>query len=307
MSIIGRFLKPEYCFRPSQLLRRLIHLVRSVPSHAVVTQPWRLPIGANPREGVGRHLWDLGIIDLPVCEVIWRLIEPGENTVDVGANIGAVTSLMAARTGRSGTVWAFEPHPVIHAELEANIKRWYRADPEHRLAEIIRSTKALSNVNGSAELFEPEGFDANHGSASLERPSEPPPNPSKASGKSFHIETALLDESLPENTGVSLMKMDVEGHELNVLLGGYSRLRSRAIRDIVYEDHEGYPSRTSKHLEEAGYKIYLIDRTFWKPKLVAPRNSKPSVSWLPPNYLATLDPDRAEHRCYPVGWRCLRG
>jgi FkbM family methyltransferase len=305
MSIAERLLKPEYCFRPSQLLRRLRHFGKAVPLHSLVTQPWGLPIYANPREGVGRHLWDLGIIDLPVCEVIWRLLDPGENAVDVGANIGAITSLMAAKTGPSGSVWSFEPHPTIHAELLANVERWRATG--RKIGQIQLSTKALSNADGTAELFEPEGFAENHGSASLERPATAPDPAAKKPGASFHIKTALLDEAIPANTRLSLMKMDVEGHELNVLLGAHNRLKSRAIRDIVFEDHEGYPSRTSGHLEALGYRVYLIDRTFWKPSLVAPRDSAPSVSWLPPNYLATMDPARAEYRCNKGGWDCLRG
>ncbi|HTI71566.1 MAG TPA: FkbM family methyltransferase [Candidatus Limnocylindria bacterium] len=300
MSIAERLLKPEYCFRPSQLLRRILHARAPVPEHVIALQPWGLAIGANPREGVGRHLWDLGIIDLPVCEVIWRLLEPGENAADVGANIGAVTSLMAARTGTGGIVWSFEPHPTIHAEFLANVDRWRNSGK--RIGRIIPSTKALSDQQGSAELFEPDDFAGNHGSASLEKPSDAQPNHTR---KSYRIDTAPLDASLPVGTKIGVLKMDVEGHEINVLRGATRFLGAKLIRDVVYEDHHGYPSETSSALEQAGYRIFLIDRTFWRPQLLNPMGSTPSVSWLPPNYLATLNPTRAEELCRPSGWQCL--
>ena len=56
--------------------------------------------------------------DLISCEAIWRLLDEGELALDVGANIGYMTSLMAARLGKNGRVIAFEPHPVLFQEPE---------------------------------------------------------------------------------------------------------------------------------------------------------------------------------------------
>jgi FkbM family methyltransferase len=279
---------------------------RSGPPEVVFApQPWGLTIRANPREGVGRHLWDLGIMDLPVSEIIWRLLDLGEVAWDVGANIGAITSLMAVRAGNSGAVWAFEPHPVIHDELKQNVESWRASGCP--LAPIRICAKALSDREGEAELFEPAEFGDNHGSASLERPT-PSAGASKAeAGSSFRISTAMLDRELPADLRVGVMKMDVEGHEISVLRGASSALAEKRIRDIVFEDHCSYPSETSSILEKNGYRIFLIDRTFWRPCLLSPTGAAPSVSWLPPNYLATLDPARAAARCAPIGWQCLRG
>ncbi len=58
----------------------------------------------RPAEGVGRSLWRLGVYDLVTCELCWRLLDPGETAVDVGANIGVVTGLLARRAGPAGEV-----------------------------------------------------------------------------------------------------------------------------------------------------------------------------------------------------------
>ena len=48
-----------------------------------------------------------GIYDLIVTEILWRLINKGEIAVDVGANIGYMTSLMAAKVASSGKVYSY--------------------------------------------------------------------------------------------------------------------------------------------------------------------------------------------------------
>jgi FkbM family methyltransferase len=50
--------------------------------------------------------------------------EPGR-AVDVGANIGYMTSLMAHKVGLSGKVIAFEPHPAIYKRLVNNVQDWH--------------------------------------------------------------------------------------------------------------------------------------------------------------------------------------
>ena len=56
----------------------------------------------RPRETVGHIMWHLGVLDLAASEVCWRLLDPGETAVDVGANIGVMTGLLARRAGPTG-------------------------------------------------------------------------------------------------------------------------------------------------------------------------------------------------------------
>src|ERR687886_1998553 len=99
--------KPEYFFRPTQLIQRLRqHLIHKTPSGEFekIRLPWGVDIRVRPTETIGSSICRLGVYDLTVSEVIWRLLEPGEQAVDVGANIGYMTSLMAARVGKTGNV-----------------------------------------------------------------------------------------------------------------------------------------------------------------------------------------------------------
>ena len=99
--------------------------------------------------------------------------------------------------------------------------------------------------------------------------------------------------------------MDVEGHELAVIQGGRGAFQEGRVRDLVYEDHHGYPSPVSSALESHGYSIRLVDSTFWGPQLRSPEGSTPRVHWLPPNYLASREMSRAEELCSARGWQCL--
>ncbi|WP_203409333.1 hypothetical protein [Archangium violaceum] len=98
-----RLNKPEYLYRPQQLLQRFRALLTQEPeTEQIFLLPWGLPLIANPRDTIGRAVWHLGLYDLLVSETLWRLISPGEQVLDVGANIGHMASVMAARTGPTG-------------------------------------------------------------------------------------------------------------------------------------------------------------------------------------------------------------
>ena len=53
-----------------------------------------------------------------------RLLQPGEQIIDIGANHGVYTLSMAKAVGPSGRVWAFEPasstSQLLAASIEAN-------------------------------------------------------------------------------------------------------------------------------------------------------------------------------------------
>jgi FkbM family methyltransferase len=98
----------------------------------------------------------LGVYDLPVTETLWRLTELGDLGVDAGANIGYTASVLAVRAGPAGLVVAFEPHPVLRAELAANIARWAGCAA---VPVDVRGC-ALSAAPGTLALVEGDAFAA---------------------------------------------------------------------------------------------------------------------------------------------------
>lgn len=130
-----------------------------------------------------------------------KIVPHGAVTVDVGANCGLYTRQLARL---SGQVHAFEPSPQM-----ADLLRRTSA-PNVSIHEI-----ALSDHEGDAELFTPKGDDGLvYGRASLEH------QQAEATAQQVvaaQVPLARLDGIVHED--VSFVKVDVEGHELNVLQG----------------------------------------------------------------------------------------
>jgi FkbM family methyltransferase len=158
-----------------------------------------------------------------------RIVPEGAVTVDVGANCGLYTRKLA-RLSRQ--VYAFEP--------------------SHQMADLLRRTSApnvsvheiaLSDQTGNAELFIPQdGHEMIYGLASL----EPAVSASSKAVASVNVPTARLDTIVQQD--VAFVKIDVEGHELNVLKGAVELLEhSQPIFLVEAED---------RHREQATRSIF---------------------------------------------------
>ncbi|HVQ40323.1 MAG TPA: FkbM family methyltransferase [Pyrinomonadaceae bacterium] len=299
MKIIQYLNKPEYIFRPSQLCRRMWQtLERENSEYEIVTLPWKTEIRVRPDEAIGRSIVTTGVYDLSVTEVLWRLIDQGETAVDVGANIGYMTSVMARRVGETGRVFSYEPHPEIYEELCENKRIWKEACGWHQ---IQTQNIALSNTSGMGVLTMPSHFKENRGVASL---SDEKHLEGRGRGCQCQVILAELDDLMDGESPVSVIKLDVEGHELKVLQGA-ERVVTHYVRDIVFEEHSAYPSEVTSFLEDRGFTVIRVHKGIWGPGFELPAGeARGSVlPWDPPSYLATKDPLRAVKRMHKRGWQ----
>lgn len=74
-----------------------------------------------------------------------RLLQPGQRTIDIGANYGVYTLTMARTVGASGCVWAFEPASSTAALLADGIAA-------NAFAQVVLDRSAVSSACGSAQL-----------------------------------------------------------------------------------------------------------------------------------------------------------
>jgi FkbM family methyltransferase len=151
---------------------------------------------------VGNHVMIGRSYDPRVAAVLSRCVKPGMAVVDIGANIGYLTMLLASLVAPSGLVVAVEPNPENIKLLEAS-RRVNGFDQVLVIQAAAGRHTALLALNVSysngttTEL--PSDWDAIFGS----RP----------------VPCFALDAILPKERRINLVKIDTEGAELNALLG----------------------------------------------------------------------------------------
>jgi FkbM family methyltransferase len=292
-----RIATPPYIFQPLQILKRLrLEFLWRSRREAVVALPWGLPIEIDPQESVGHNIASQGLYELGVTETLWRLTESGDLAVDAGANIGYTASILGVRVGPKGTVICFEPHPDIFESLKENVELWRKDD---RCGSFELHQAALGKEKGKGRLHMNDLFLTNRGTSWIA-------DQAKDSKNVRVIEVPLLslDQVLNGSATIGVMKMDVQGQELNVLQGASGFLKRHAVRDIVLEETSPYPAPTHHYLKSLGYAILGLTENFSGVGLVLNGSSTYDPEFGPlPNYLATADPERAVQRITPTMWR----
>ena len=137
-------------------------------------------------------------------EIIRRFARPGTVAVDVGANIGYFTTVMAEAVGQTGAVLAFEPEEVNMRLLRAAIRR-------AGLSNTVLVPAALGERNGRVALF-----------LNLYNPADHRIYRFNGQAHVREVEMMTLDHYLDmqrETRPVSFIKIDVQGAELQVLRG----------------------------------------------------------------------------------------
>jgi len=164
-------------------------------------------------------------------------------TIDVGANCGLYTRELARL---SRCVHAFEPSRTM-----ADVLRLTSA------SNVIVHEVALSDHEGNAELLIPQSEQgAVHGLASL----EPQVALSAKSCTVQNVPMARLDDMIDDN--VAFVKVDVEGHELNVLNGAVELLeRSQPVFLVEAEDRHRPLATESvfEFFQERGYSGFFVE------------------------------------------------
>src|SRR6266850_2671185 len=304
LSPITYLKRPEYLLRPAQACRRLQRLWRKMAPTETVVVPWGAQFIVQTGEKIGLDLYLYGIFDKIVPEAIARLVDPGEWAVDVGANIGQNSSLMAVKVGPTGAVWAFEPHPETFKELQQNARQWSGL----KLGKLQLENVALGDHYGEAWLANSveskTTADSISPGCSWERGSAAIAPGYDSSKPGFKVPLRRLDEYLSPPAEVGVCKIDVEGHELAVLSGAEGTLSRKAIRDIIFEDFNPQPSPVTQLLERHGYHVFELADSWVKPRLRPVKNAHGKAPDFSFNFLGTRDPSRAVRRFRAPGWFC---
>jgi len=299
-------MEPEFIYNPKYLIYYCLKaLSRNINNYEEVMLPWGCRIRVNAQEYIGRNIFAFGVFDLCVSEVIWRLLAQEDYAVDVGANIGYMTSIMAAKVGKQGNVVSFEPHPELFQELSVNIEKWQN---EIGYAQITAKNVALSEGSGKGVLHVPDCHKQNSGLCKIISY-----NKDIEKKGSIVVNLERLDNFMKKDKRIGLLKIDVEGHEFEVLKGSSGLIEKHQIRDIIFEDHYDLAkadlAKVTNFLEGYGYELFYLGKRFFglavndiKRKKLEYKRAQPEGA----SYLATIEPQRALSLLSGKGWSVLR-
>jgi FkbM family methyltransferase len=196
--------------------------------------------------GITPHLSMNGYWESWITLTLARLIRPGWHCLDVGANHGYYTLLMADGSGPSGKVLAVEPNP----------------DPVRRLINTID----VNGFSSQARVVEKAGSDADGERVQLfiakNRGMNATLRGDAGTSRTELVETVTVDSLTRDWSRVDLVKVDVEGAEEGVWHGMSSTLESNPELTIIlevntsrYED----PAKFFASIEGAGFRLRYID------------------------------------------------
>mgnify|MGYP006282407047 CR=1 FL=1 len=164
--------------------------------------------------------------------------------IDGGANIGLATLYWKNKIPEA-RVTAFEPDPQIFRVLEWNVQ-----NHDHEDVTLIR--KGLWSEKTTLK-FKPDGADAGH-------------VPQKDSANTTGHEVPVTQLVPYLNERVDLLKLDIEGAEVDVLLDAAGHLRTVQNLFVEYHSYVGEEQRIDevlRVLRSAGFRIHI------QPELVA--------------------------------------
>ena len=195
-------------------------------------------------------------------ELFKKEIKDGDIVVDIGANIGYFTLLMAKLVGINGKIISFEPEPSNFTLLNKNVII-------NNYQNVTLEKKGISDYNGRCKFFLSTDAPGMHSLHKID-----------SKGEEINIDVIKLDEYF-NTTGlidkISLIKIDVEGAELQVLNGMKTILKNKKLKLLIefipkhLEKHGTNPDDILKILEKNNFKIYHINE---KTKKLELKNTK---------------------------------
>ncbi|MEP2010827.1 MAG: FkbM family methyltransferase [Balneola sp.] len=199
-----------------------------------------------------RLIRDFNIENEPDLIIAQKLCTPKQTVIDIGANIGLYSKFLSPLASK---VLAVEPVPFTFQILSKNIERF-------KIENVTLYNNAISDHIGKALITVPiQSGVRNYFRASISSQEDD----DDQSIHSVPIETTTLDSlCLDHAEKISLIKCDVEGHELQCVLGAEQIVKSHSPAWLIEISDDPDKSASSSFqlfelMKKNRYRIFWFD------------------------------------------------
>jgi FkbM family methyltransferase len=235
---------------------------------------WNLDLN----EGIDFSIFMFGYFELETVKALDRLIKNGDTIIDIGANIGAHTLHMAQKVSSNGIVYAIEPTDFAFSKLTQNIANNPSITEQVNLRQIL----LVEDGNNKTEEI--------YSSWPLNRVKERHEVHCGIKKSIIEAQKQRLDDfvSLEKINRVDLIKLDVDGNELDVLAGGMELIKRFSPTFVMEFGPDQY--EVNEHFDEAvnilinmGYHFYSLNEKIKYPldvsllRNIIPRNGSINI------------------------------
>lgn len=168
-----------------------------------------------------------GTYDAPFTAFVQRHIKPGDTVIDVGANVGLFTLLLAYQVWETGRVIAYEPSPRMLELLRDNVAMSWLSDR----VEIV--PKAAAAAGGSLPFIAPKRYSMTGSLRPVEHLLTREDRVDTLDR--LEVEAEPLDVHIGRFERIDLIKVDVEGAEDQVFAGMEQLLGSGVVKRVSFE------------------------------------------------------------------------
>jgi FkbM family methyltransferase len=183
---------------------------------------------------------------------------------DVGGSTGT-TAILYSKAFPKAPVYVFEPIQESFSALKERLKNERNAFPIN---------KALGNEVGKASINVASRISSSSIFNLYTDPSAPVFTEALAHERTETIQISTLDTEIPEDKQVLILKIDVQGYELEVLKGGAETLKRTQVITLEMNNHNGYTGspkyfELDNFLRNTGFCLYeLLPSTHTNGRLV---------------------------------------
>ena len=240
-------------------LRRLVRGVVPVETHV-----W-LRISGGLGNGLWAHLdprfemdYASGKYEPPIQQALSKHLEPGSVFYDVGAHVGIVSLFAARLVGTKGAVFAFEACPDNAERIKENVRRNMFDQIQVVPCAVWSSAGHLRFERASAQSSRNQGAIAT--------------GPPVGSENTIEVEAIALNDFAQAHPAPTLIKIDVEGAEADVLRGS-EEIFARSKPVLICEVHHGQAAEdVTRWLNERGYTFEWLEASSQFPRHLLARS-----------------------------------